>query len=100
MSVSDTTTDTTIAAVTVMANSWNSRPTMPLISNSGMKTAISDTLIDMTVKPISRAPLIADCSGVVPASRWRKMFSTTTIASSTTKPTAMVSAISERLSRL
>ena len=73
---------------------------MPPISNSGMKTAISDTLIDMTVKPISRAPLIADCSGVVPASRWRKMFSTTTIASSTTKPTAIVSAISERLSRL
>ncbi len=73
---------------------------MPLISNSGMNTAISETLIDMTVKPISRAPLIADCSGVVPASRWRKMFSTTTIASSTTKPTAIVSAISERLSKL
>ena len=45
---------------------------MPLISNSGMKTAISEMLIDMTVKPISRAPLMADCSGVVPASRWRK----------------------------
>jgi hypothetical protein len=98
--VSDTTTDTRIAAITVMANSWNSRPTMPLINNNGIKTAISETLIEITVKPISRAPLIADCSGVVPASRWRKMFSTTTMASSTTKPTAIVKAMSERLSRL
>ena len=73
---------------------------MPLISNSGMKTATSEILIESTVKPISRAPLIADCRGVVPASRWRKMFSTTTMASSTTKPTAMVIAISDRLSRL
>ena len=37
VSVSDTTTETTIAAVTVMANSRNRRPTMPPISNSGMK---------------------------------------------------------------
>ena len=73
---------------------------MPLISSSGMKTAISEMLIEMTVNPISRAPLIADCSGVVPASRWRKIFSSTTMASSTTKPTAMVKAISDRLSKL
>ena len=31
---------------------------------------------------------------------WRTMFSSTTIASSTTKPTARVSAMSDRLSRL
>jgi hypothetical protein len=31
---------------------------------------------------------------------WRAMFSSTTMASSTTKPVAMVSAISDRLSRL
>ena len=36
----------------------------------------------------------------MPASRWREMFSMTTMASSTTKPVEMVSAISERLSRL
>ncbi len=58
-----------MAAMTVMANSWNSRPTMPLISNSGMNTATNEMLIESTVNPISRAPLIADCSGVVPASR-------------------------------
>ena len=36
----------------------------------------------------------------MPASTWREMFSMTTIASSTTNPVAIVSAISDRLSRL
>ena len=36
----------------------------------------------------------------MPFSRWRVMFSITTMASSTTKPVEMVRAISERLSRL
>ena len=65
-----------------------------------MNTAISDTLIESTVKPTSRAPLSAACIGVKPFSIWRDMFSSTTIASSTTKPVAMVSAISDRLFRL
>ena len=99
-SVSDTSADTAIDAVTVRANSRNSRPMMPPISSSGMNTAISDTLIDSTVKPISREPLSAASNGGSPSSMWRWMFSTTTMASSTTKPTAMVSAISDRLSRL
>ena len=85
---------------TVTANSRNSRPTMPPISSSGMNTAISDTLIETMVKPISPAPLSAASIGFMPSSMWRKMFSSITIASSTTKPTAMVSAISDRLSRL
>ncbi|MNP30515.1 hypothetical protein D3C76_1235900 [compost metagenome] len=38
--------------------------------------------------------------GFIPASTWREIFSSTTMASSTTKPVAMVSAISERLFRL
>jgi hypothetical protein len=36
----------------------------------------------------------------MPLSKCRVMFSTTTMASSTTNPVEMVSAISERLSRL
>ena len=56
MSVSETNAETAIDAVTVSANSRNSRPTMPPISSSGMKTATSETLIDRTVKPISRDP--------------------------------------------
>ena len=44
--------------VTVMANSRNSRPTMPPISSSGMNTATSEKLIETMVKPISPAPLM------------------------------------------
>ena len=53
-----------------------------------------------TVKPTSPAPFKAACRGEVPCSIWREVFSRTTIASSTTKPVAIVSAISERLSKL
>ncbi len=50
------------------------------------------------VKPISRAPLSAAWKADSPFSMWRTMFSIITIASSTTKPVPMVSAISDRLS--
>ena len=73
---------------------------MPPISRIGMNTATSDTLIDSTVNPTSREPRSAACSGDRPASMWRDTFSSTTMASSTTKPVAMVSAINDRLSRL
>ncbi len=89
-----------MATDSVMANSRKRRPTIPPISRIGMNTATSDTLIDTTVNPISLAPRSAASMGGTPASRWRVMFSITTIASSTTKPVAIVSAISDRLSRL
>jgi hypothetical protein len=73
---------------------------MPPMSRIGMNTAISDKLIDSTVKPTSRLPCSAACIGGMPSSMRREMFSSTTMASSTTNPVAMVSAISERLSRL
>jgi hypothetical protein len=63
-----------------------------------MNTATSEMLIDMTVKPICRAPSNAACSGGMPRSAWRTMFSIITIASSTTKPTETVRAIREKLS--
>ena len=63
-----------------------------------MNTAISDTVSEMTVKPISRAPRNAASNGSSPSSMWRTMFSIITMASSTTKPVPMVSAISDRLS--
>ena len=65
-----------------------------------MNTATSDRVIEMTVKLISRLPFSAASITGSPCSMWRTMFSSTTIASSTTKPTASVSAMSERLSRL
>ena len=51
-----------------------------------MKTAASDVVIVRIVKPISFDPLSAASSGASPASMWRTMFSSITIASSTTKP--------------
>ena len=42
-SVSETSAETAIEAVTVRANSRNRRPMMPPISSSGMNTAISET---------------------------------------------------------
>ena len=97
VSVSDTSAEIPIARVSVRANSWNSRPITPPMKISGMNTATREMLIETTVKPIWRAPSIAARSGGDPFSMWRTMFSIITIASSTTKPTAMVSAIREKL---
>ena len=44
--------------------------------------------------------LLAACIGDSPCSVWRTMFSSITMASSTTKPTDRIKAIKERLSRL
>jgi hypothetical protein len=100
VTVSDTTSEIRIAIDSVTANSWNSLPTIPGISRIGMNTAISDRLIEITVKLTSALPRIAASRGGTPASRCRTTFSSTTTASSTTKPVAIVSAISDRLSRL
>ena len=54
VSVSDTKPDTMMATAIVTANSRNTRPTMPPISSTGMNTAISENVIEMMVKPISR----------------------------------------------
>ena len=89
-----------MATDNVTANSRNSRPTMPPIKRIGINTAMSETLIERTVNPTSPAPMIAACVRDTPDSMWREMFSSTTIASSTTKPVAMVRAMSDRLSRL
>ena len=98
--VREMTMEIRIATESVTANSRKSRPTMPPMRRIGMKTATSETLIENTVKAISRAPRRAASSGEAPSSRCRVMFSITTIASSTTKPVAIVRAISDRLSML
>src|SRR4029079_7054829 len=66
----------------------------------GMNTAASDRVMDTMVNPISRDPTSEAVSGSSPISTWREMFSSMTIASSTTKPTERMSAIIDRLSRL
>ena len=65
-----------------------------------MKTATSENVMERMVKPISRDAASAASMRVLPISMWRTMFSSMTMASSTTKPTESVSAISDRLFRL
>ena len=96
--VSDSTIEITIAVESVTANSRKRRPTMPPMRRMGMNTAISESVIERTVKPISLAQVKAASRGVIPCSRYRVIFSITTMASSITKPVEIVSAISERLS--
>ena len=71
---------------------------MPGMNSNGMKTAISDRLIDTTVKAICFAPSSVASIRPMPRSTCASTFSIITMASSTTKPTEMVSAISDRLS--
>ena len=73
---------------------------MPPMNISGMNTAESDRHIERTVNPTSSAPSSAAVIGDFPISMCRTMFSSITIASSTTNPTASVSAMSDRLSML
>ncbi len=70
---------------------------MPPMNKSGISTATSETVSDTMVKPICLAPLSAASNGESPCSMKRAMFSIMTMASSTTNPVEMVSAISERL---
>ncbi|MNE30347.1 hypothetical protein D3C80_1238570 [compost metagenome] len=95
--VSETSREMTMATARVMENSWNRRSTMPPMNRIETNTATSDRFIASRVKPTSRAPLNDACSGVSPASICREMFSSTTMASSTTRPVARISAISDRL---
>ncbi len=89
-----------IATQIVTENSRKRRPRTPPMNSTGMNTAASDSVIETIVNPISRDPTSEACSGSSPFSTCRKMFSSITIASSTTKPTERMSAIIDRLSRL
>ena len=98
--LSDRPIETTTAPARVRANSRIKSPTTPPMNISGVNTAISEIEIDRMVKAISPEPAMAAASGVSPASIRFQITSSMTMASSTTKPTAMVIAISDRLSRL
>ena len=57
------------ATESVSENSVNRRPTMPPKKSSGANTAISDSVIETTVKPTSAAPRIAASTRGTPSSR-------------------------------
>ena len=101
VSVSETKPETRIATPMVTANSWNSRPISPPMNSTGMNTAASEMVIETNGEAdLPRAAGGPPASPASPFSMWRTMFSSITIASSTTKPTDSVSAMSDRLSRL
>ena len=60
-----------------------------------MNTTASAMFIDSRVGPTSPAPRKAASVGVAPSSMWREMFSSTTMASSTTSTAATIRAISD-----
>ncbi len=67
----ETTAEMAMATVSTTANSWNKRPSSPPMNRIGMNTATSEMLIEITVKPICRAPANAACSGFMPRS-WKR----------------------------
>ena len=97
VSVSETTNETNIAAASVIENSRKSFSTSPPINKIETNTATSDRFIASNVKPTSLEPFSAARNGESPRSMCREIFSSTTIASSTTRPAATISAMSERL---
>ncbi len=92
-SVSAMMPETATAPASVNANSVKSAPVSPPWNPIGMYTATSTMVIAMIGPPSSRAAMSDASSGGLPSSfMWRSTFSTTMIASSTTRPIASTSA--------
>ena len=91
---SDSATSIEIAtdAARTKPNSMNRRPISPSRNDSGMNTAIRVSEVAITAKVTWRVPSTLATSGLSPSSMRRWMFSSTTIASSTTMPIARISA--------
>ena len=73
---------------------------MPGMKATGMNTAASVAEVAITARPISSAASVAATLGGLPIARWRSMFSTSTMASSTRMPTTTASASSVIMFRL
>ncbi|MDT4836824.1 hypothetical protein FQZ97_705380 [compost metagenome] len=93
-SVKLTNMEISTAATMVMPNSWKNLPMMPPMKPMGRNTATMDSVVASTARPISCVPSMAASNGRLPICTWRTMFSRTTMASSISKPTDSVSAIS------
>ena len=78
-------------------NSRKSPPLWPGRNDSGTKTAISVSVVAITAKNTSSVPITAAARGPSPRPRWRTMFSSTTMASSTTMPVASTKASMVRM---
>jgi hypothetical protein len=87
-----------MVAARVKANSRNSWPISPLTSPTGAKTEARVMVVAITAKPTSSLPRKVAAIGSMPPSTRRWTFSTSTMASSTTSPTARI--IASRLKML
>jgi len=76
------TTETAI----VTENCWNSRPVMPPVNDTGMNTASSTTVVATIGEATLRMASSAASRGFMPRSILTCAASTTTMASSTTRP--------------
>ena len=94
---SATTPDSSTAIASVKPNSRNRPPVWPGRKEIGTKTAASVAVVAMTAKNTSCVPSTAAARGPMPSLRRRTMFSSTTMASSTTRPVASTSASSVRM---
>ena len=70
-------------------------PIIPVPESSGQKAATVVRTAKITGRPSSVAPSTAALRGLKPSSRFRKIFSPMTMASSTTMPSTIISAKSE-----
>ena len=90
--VSATKAEIATAAASATASSRNNRPVLPSRKPTGRNTATSTAVVAITAKATCAVPRRAATSGGSPRSARRWMFSTTTMASSTTSPIASTSA--------
>src|SRR5690606_15691438 len=79
--------------VAVMPNWYKKRPDTDDMNETGRNTTTNENVVAITASPISLVPSTAACIGdIFFSSTKRKMFSSTTMASSITTPTISVSA--------
>ncbi len=95
VSMRATTSEANTASDAVQPNCLKNLPTTPLMKAVGKNTAISVKVVAITARPISSAASIAAWYGDLPMRRWRTMFSTSTMASSTRMPMTSDSASSD-----
>src|SRR6516164_10263469 len=97
LNVSETKQEITVEAAIVTANWRKNWPEMPERKADGTNTAHSTSAMETSAPPTSSIVRWAASFGVMPTAMLRSTFSTTTIASSTTMPTASTSPNNDRL---
>ena len=97
LSVSETKQEITVEAEIVTANWRKNSPEMPEMKADGTNTAQSVNAIAISAPPTSSIVRWAATAGDMPSRMLRSTFSTTTMASSTTMPTASTRPNRDRL---